>query len=42
MLYNGELSVIDEYDYEVYKKIKNGEYSAREMFEIMAKKPEGY
>lgn len=42
LLYNGKLSAINEHDYEVYKKMKNGEYSLREMFEIMAKQPEGY
>lgn len=42
MLYDGELSVIAEYDYKEYQGIKNGEYSPREMFEIMAKVPEGY
>lgn len=42
MLYDGELSVIAEYDYKDYQGIKNGEYSPREIFEMFAKKPEGY
>ena len=42
MLYDGKLSVIAEYDYKEYQGIKNGEYSLREMFEIMAKVPEEY
>ena len=42
MLYDGKLSVIAEYDYNEYQGIKNGEYSLREMFEIMAKVPEEY
>lgn len=42
MLYDGKLSVIAEYDYKEYQDIKNGEYSLRDMFEIMAKVPEEY
>ncbi|MBD5140946.1 MAG: serine/threonine protein kinase [Ruminococcus sp.] len=42
MLYDGKLSVIAEYDYNEYQGIKNGEYSLREMFEIMAEVPEEY
>ena len=41
-LFEGNLSVVNEYNYEEYQKIKNGEYSLREIHEKIAKTPEGY
>lgn len=41
-LFEGNLSVVNEYNYEEYQKIKNGEYSLEEIHEKIAKTPEGY